>query len=106
MSRFSASRRAAIVVWTGASLAWASTVAGVLLEPERGDAGDTNKTVTAQSDTARASFPTAPHSGLLVIRHDGPTDAPTRATAVAEPVTASEGPPTPPAPPQPVSSGS
>lgn len=106
MSRFTPARRAAIAVWTGASVVWATTATMAFLEPQRAGSADQSETATV-SPAPSGGFPTMPASGLVVIRVPDSVD---RSEPGTVPVTTAAPPPSPqpaadPAP-RPVSAGS
>jgi hypothetical protein len=104
MSRFGDARWQRVAAWSGAALAWGSTIAAVVLEPAR--VALTTPPPQVGAATTQAPLPAQPASGLLVIRYQpdapeviqtvAPSPAPT-AAALAAPS---------PAAPQPKSSGS
>jgi hypothetical protein len=99
MSRFGEARWQRLAVWSGAALAWSSTITAVVLEPAR----VAPATPPAQIETAtpQAPMPARPGSGLLVIRFQ-----PDAVGAIQPPAhTPAPAPPAQPAP-QPTSSGS
>jgi len=75
MSRFTPARRAAIALWTGASVVWATTATMALLEPQRGGSANHSEPISV-SPAPSAGIPTMPASGLVVIRTPGSTDLP------------------------------
>lgn len=90
MSRFGDARWQRVAVWSGAALAWGSTITAVVLEPAR-----------VAPSTAQAPLPARPESGLLVIRYQ--PDAPeVIQTVTPPPAPAAAAPPAP----RPTSSGS
>jgi hypothetical protein len=99
MSRFGDARWQRVAAWSGAALAWGSTITAVVLEPVR--AAPTTPPPQVEAATTQAPLPAQPASGLLVIRYR--PDAPDFIQAVAPlpaPTAAA------PAAPQPKSSGS
>lgn len=102
MSRFGDARWQRLAVWTGAALAWGSTLTAWALEPSRGGASTPETPESSSIDSSTGSeIPTLPGKGILVVRFQpAPTqeDAPQTVTVVraAQPQTA----------PQPTSSGS
>jgi hypothetical protein len=99
MSRFGDARWQRLAAWSGAALAWGSTITAVVLEPAR----DAPSVPPSQSEVAitLAPLPAQPGSGLLVIRYQ--PDAVEAIQPIAQaPVPA----PAAPAAPQPTSSGS
>ena len=99
MSRFGDSRWQRVAAWSGAALAWGSTITAVVLEPAR-VAPEAPSTLVEVS-TTQAPLPAQPESGLLVIRYQ--PDAPEVIQIVTPPpAQAAAAPPAP----QPTSSGS
>ena len=71
MSRFTPARRAAIAVWTGASVVWATALTTFAVEEPKGsDPGDAGNPGVV-SGVPAPSFPTRPESGLVIIRQAG-----------------------------------
>jgi hypothetical protein len=97
LSRFAEGRWNRVVVWTGAALAWGSTLVAARLEPTR-DLPPAPAPASAPAGVeAGAAIPVAPKGGILVIRGAGEPPSPIPASAAA---------PTPSQAPAPVSSGS
>lgn len=101
MSRFGNARWQRLAVWSGAALAWGSTITAVILEPAR--VAHTAPSPQVDITTEQASLPAQPAGGLLVLRYQ-PVEP------VSEPVSGASPSPRPAAPapaaPQPTSSGS
>lgn len=70
MSRFDASRRGRIAVWTGAALAWGTAVTLAGQEPVQAesDSPQTATSVTTET-TVPAPVPALPDQGLVIIRY-------------------------------------
>ncbi|MEX0795938.1 MAG: hypothetical protein WD274_04530 [Acidimicrobiia bacterium] len=99
MSRFGDARWQRVAAWSGAALAWGSTVTAVVLEPAR-DAPSVPASQVEVS-TTQAPLPAQPGSGLLVIRYQ-PDAVEVIQTVASPPAPAAAAP----AAPQPKSSGS
>lgn len=99
MSRFGDARWQRVAVWSGAALAWGSTITAVVLEPAR--TGPTTPSPQVEVAATQAPLPALPGSGLLVLRYQ-PDAARSIQPAALAPVPA----PAAPAAPQPTSSGS
>jgi hypothetical protein len=100
MSRFGNARWKRLAVWSGAALAWGSTITAAILEPAR--VAHTTPSPQVDIATEQAPLPTQPASGLLVIRYqpDEAVEVPS-AAAPPSPVRGQAQPA-----PQPISSGS
>lgn len=99
MSRFGDARWQRLAAWSGAALAWGSTITAVVLEPAR----DAPSVPASQVEVSRtqAPLPAQPGSGLLVIRYQPDT------VEVIQPAALAPSPaPAAPAAPQATSSGS
>jgi hypothetical protein len=107
MSRFTPARRAAIAVWTGASVVWATTLIAAGIEPQKGGSASPSESA-AVTHAPSGGIPTLPPSGLVVIRTPGSAERnhsdDSEAVVLSASPTTSE-PVTEPAP-RPVSSGS
>jgi hypothetical protein len=68
MSRFAEGRWHRILVWTGAALAWASTLVATLLESPREQEPSLDTPGQMQTVDASAVMPNLPKQGLVVIR--------------------------------------
>lgn len=99
MSRFGDARWQRLAAWSGAALAWGSTITAVILEPAR--VAPSGAPLQVEVSTTRAPLPAQPGSGLLVIRYQPDAAEAIQPTAPA-PAPASAAPPAP----QPTSSGS
>lgn len=104
MSRFGEARWQRLAVWSGAALAWGSTLTAVVLESSRAEADQAAAPAPAASTgDATPAIPTQPADGLLVIRYQ-PGDEPAQQATT---ITVSQPAAAPAAPaPQPTSSGS
>lgn len=70
MSRFDASRRGRIAVWTGAALAWGTAVTLSGQEPlQAGQDNAAPPTSVETVDTVLAPVPAMPDKGLVIIRY-------------------------------------
>jgi hypothetical protein len=97
LSRFAEGRWNRVVVWTGAALAWGSTLVAARLEPAR-DLPPAPAPASAPAGVELgAAVPVAPKGGILVIRRAGEPPSPAGAPAAV---------PAPSPAPAPVSSGS
>lgn len=79
MSRFDATRRGRIAVWTGAALTWGTAVIMAGREPAQAGTTDSSTTTSAveAEDATTGSIPTQPEKGLVIIRYKpAPTEAP------------------------------
>ncbi len=99
MSRFGEARWQRLAAWSGAALAWGSTITAVVLEPAR--IAPSTPDGQVETATLQAPLPAQPGSGLLVIRYQADSgesmQSPALAPAPARPAQAA---------PQPTSSGS
>lgn len=98
MSRFGDARWQRLAVWSGAALAWGSTLTAVFLEPAR--LAGSEEPIQAEGANHQAALPATPSGGLLVIRYQPVSDP----VEVVAPPPLSPPPPQP--APQPTSSGS
>jgi len=100
MSRFGDARWQRVAAWSGAALAWGSTITAVVLEPVR--VAPTTPPPQVEEATTQAPLPAQPESGLLVLRYrsEAPEGIQTVAPSPAAPAAPA------PAAPQPISSGS
>ncbi len=98
MSRFGDARWQRVAVWSGAALAWGSTLTAAVLEPARDIPSAPSPQV--EESTPRAPLPVQPRSGLLVVRFQP------RAAEVAQPAAPAPAPVAQAVAPQPTSSGS
>lgn len=105
MSRFGEARWQRLAVWSGAALAWGSTLTAVVLEAPRAEAdGASSPAPAASTGSVSPGMPSQPADGLLVIRYqqgEEPAEEPTTIT-VSQPAPAAPAA----AAPQPTSSGS
>lgn len=99
MSRFGEARWQRLAAWSGAALAWGSTITAVVLEPAR--VAPTAPPSQVEVSPTQAPLPVQPGSGLLVIRYQ-PDEAEAVQPAAAAPAPARAAA----AAPQPTSSGS
>ncbi len=100
MSRFGDARWQRLAAWSGAALAWGSTITAVVLEPAR--VPPSAPPSQAEVSPTQAALPVQPASGLLVIRYQPDEVEAVQPTALAPPPAA----PAVAAAPQPTSSGS
>lgn len=76
MSRFDATRRGRIAVWTGAALAWGTAVTLAGQEPVLAGAESAPTPTSVETETTVVgSVPTMPDQGLVIIRYQ-PSVAP------------------------------
>lgn len=99
MSRFGDARWQRLAAWSGAALAWGSTITAVVLEPARVAPSIPSSQIGIAP--TQATLPTQPASGLLVIRYQ-PDEADAIQPAASPPAPA----PVAPSAPRPTSSGS
>lgn len=99
MSRFGDARWQRLAAWSGAALAWGSTITAVVLEPAR--VSPPGAPSQAEVLTTETPLPVQPASGLLVIRYR-PDDVATTQPAPLSPAPAAAAPSAP----RPTSSGS
>lgn len=99
MSRFGEARWQRLAAWSGAALAWGSTITAVVLEPAR--VAPSAPPSQAEVSPTQAALPVQPASGLLVIRYQPDEVDAVQPASIAPPPA-----PAAPAAPQPTSSGS
>lgn len=78
MSRFDATRRGRIAVWTGAALTWGTAVILAGKEPAQAGTSDPSPRSTVEAeDVTTGSIPAQPDQGLVIIRYKpSATEAP------------------------------
>ncbi|MGD2043164.1 MAG: hypothetical protein PVJ28_05880 [Acidimicrobiia bacterium] len=70
MSRFDATRRGRIAVWTGAALAWGTALTLAGQEPVQAGTDSAEPPTSVETEnTVVGSIPTLPDQGLVIIRY-------------------------------------